>query len=102
MAGSLGTLGVILEVSLKCLPLPRAETTRTFDLPADEALRKLNARNVASGAHRNCSLAPFCESAPKPFGWPGSATDPSIERASSEIFAESDFHAGKSITESAL
>lgn len=42
VAGSLGTLGVILEVSLKCLPLPRAETTRTFELPAEEALRKLN------------------------------------------------------------
>ena len=27
IAGSLGTLGVILEVSLKCLPSPRAETT---------------------------------------------------------------------------
>ncbi len=43
VAGSLGTLGVILEVSLKCLPLPRAEATLTFDLPAEEALRKLNA-----------------------------------------------------------
>src|SRR6202171_4547534 len=43
IAGSLGTLGIILEVSLKCQPLPRAETTRTFELPADEALRKLNA-----------------------------------------------------------
>ena len=43
LAGSLGTLGVILEVSLKCLPLPRAEMTRTFELAADEALRRLNA-----------------------------------------------------------
>jgi glycolate oxidase FAD binding subunit len=47
IAGSLGTLGVILEVSLKCLPLPRAETTRTFELPADEALRKLNGWSAA-------------------------------------------------------
>lgn len=47
IAGSLGTLGVILEVSLKCLPLPRAETTRTFELAADEALRRLNAWNAA-------------------------------------------------------
>jgi glycolate oxidase FAD binding subunit len=43
IAGSLGTLGVILEVSLKCLPIPRAEATRTFELPADETLRRLNA-----------------------------------------------------------
>ena len=47
VAGSLGTLGVILEVSLKCLPLPRAETTLTFELAADEALRRLNGWNVA-------------------------------------------------------
>ena len=42
VAGSLGTLGVILEVSIKCLPLPRVETTLAFELPADEALRKVN------------------------------------------------------------
>jgi glycolate oxidase FAD binding subunit len=42
IAGSLGTLGIILEVSLKCLPLPRAETTRSFELSPDEALRKVN------------------------------------------------------------
>jgi len=42
IAGSLGTLGIILEVSLKCLPLPRTETTRTFELTAEEALRRLN------------------------------------------------------------
>jgi glycolate oxidase FAD binding subunit len=41
LAGSLGTLGVILEVSLKCGPLPRAETTRIFELSPDEALRKV-------------------------------------------------------------
>ncbi|MGH8714366.1 MAG: glycolate oxidase subunit GlcE [Casimicrobiaceae bacterium] len=47
IAGSLGTLGVVLEVSLKCLPLPRAEATRRFELPADEALRKLNEWSAA-------------------------------------------------------
>jgi glycolate oxidase FAD binding subunit len=47
IAGSLGTLGVILEVSLKCLPLPRAETTRIFELSADEALRRLNVWSAA-------------------------------------------------------
>jgi glycolate oxidase FAD binding subunit len=47
VTGSLGTLGVVLEVSLKCLPLPRAEATRSFELPADEALRKLNEWSAA-------------------------------------------------------
>ena len=42
IAGSLGTLGVIVEVSLKCLPRPAAETTLEFAMEQDEALRKLN------------------------------------------------------------
>ncbi len=42
IAGSLGTLGIILEASLKCMPLPRAETTLAFELPIDDALRKIN------------------------------------------------------------
>ena len=42
VAGSLGTLGIILEASLKCMPLPRAETTIAFELPVDDALRKIN------------------------------------------------------------
>jgi glycolate oxidase FAD binding subunit len=42
MTGAMGTLGVIAEVSLKCLPLPRAEATRAFDLAPDEAIRKVN------------------------------------------------------------
>src|SRR5438128_4462802 len=42
IAGSLGTLGVILEVSLKCLPRPKAEATRVFTLTAEEALQKVN------------------------------------------------------------
>jgi glycolate oxidase FAD binding subunit len=42
MTGAMGTLGVIAEVSLKCLPLPMAEATRTFELSADEAIRKVN------------------------------------------------------------
>jgi len=43
MAGSLGTLGLILEVSLKVLPLPAAEATLRFDLPATKALDTMNA-----------------------------------------------------------
>ncbi len=42
IAGSLGTLGVILEASLKCLPVPRIETTLSFELGASEALRRAN------------------------------------------------------------
>ncbi len=42
MAGSLGTLGLILEVSLKVLPLPVAETTLKLELPQDKALEMLN------------------------------------------------------------
>ncbi|MBI5718560.1 MAG: glycolate oxidase subunit GlcE [Burkholderiales bacterium] len=43
LAGSLGVLGVILEVSLKVLPRLPATTTLRFDLDEDEALRRLNA-----------------------------------------------------------
>ena len=42
MTGAMGTLGVISEVSLKCLPLPKAEATRTFQLSADEAIHRVN------------------------------------------------------------
>ncbi len=42
MTGAMGTLGVIGEVSLKCLPLPKAEATRAFQLSADEAIHRVN------------------------------------------------------------
>ncbi len=42
IAGSLGTLGLILEVSLKVLPLPPADATLRFELPQDKALAALN------------------------------------------------------------
>jgi glycolate oxidase FAD binding subunit len=42
LAGSLGTLGLILEVSLKVLPRPAAETSLRFELAEDEAIRRLN------------------------------------------------------------
>jgi glycolate oxidase FAD binding subunit len=42
MTGALGTLGVIAEVSLKCLPLPKAEATIAFECSADEAIRRTN------------------------------------------------------------
>ena len=43
MAGSLGMLGLILEVSLKVLPRPAAECTLCLALEQEEALRRLNA-----------------------------------------------------------
>ena len=41
MAGALGTLGVLLEVSFKLLPRPADDSTRVFELTAGEALRRL-------------------------------------------------------------
>ena len=42
VAGSLGTLGLILEVSLKVLPRPRAELTLSLELPQARALESVN------------------------------------------------------------
>jgi len=43
MAGALGTLGLIVEVSLKVLPRPVAEATLKFELSQAQALERLNA-----------------------------------------------------------
>ncbi|GAB3426593.1 glycolate oxidase subunit GlcE [Massilia solisilvae] len=42
MAGSLGTLGLLLDLSVKVLPRAFRETTLRFDISEIEALRKLN------------------------------------------------------------
>jgi glycolate dehydrogenase FAD-binding subunit len=42
MAGSLGTLGVIVEASIKTLPLPVAEASLRLELPEDAALAAMN------------------------------------------------------------
>jgi len=42
MSGALGTLGVLTEISLKCLPLPKAESTRVLECSADDAIRITN------------------------------------------------------------
>jgi glycolate oxidase FAD binding subunit len=42
MAGALGTLGLIVEVSLKVLPVAPAESTLVFDLDEAAALAQLN------------------------------------------------------------
>lgn len=42
MAGSLGTLGLLLEVSLKVLPIPAEELSLRFDMTEREALEAMN------------------------------------------------------------
>jgi len=42
MTGALGTLGAITDVSLKCLPKPKVETTRVIRCDATRALRMMN------------------------------------------------------------
>ncbi|MDC8784914.1 glycolate oxidase subunit GlcE [Paucibacter sp. hw1] len=42
IAGSMGILGVILEVSLKVLPRPVAQATLRFELGQEQALQQLN------------------------------------------------------------
>jgi glycolate oxidase FAD binding subunit len=42
MTGAMGTLGILLEVSLKCLPKPKAEATLRFEMSAPESVRKIN------------------------------------------------------------
>lgn len=61
MAGSLGTLGVILEVSLKVVPRPATEITLGFDMPAADAIRDMNTwagrpLPLSAAAHRGNTL----------------------------------------------
>jgi glycolate oxidase FAD binding subunit len=42
LTGSMGTLGVITEVAFKCLPLPKAQATRVFEMNATDAIEKMN------------------------------------------------------------
>jgi glycolate oxidase FAD binding subunit len=42
LAGSLGTLGLILDVSLKVMPRPATEQTLRLELPEAEAVRRTN------------------------------------------------------------
>ena len=58
IAGSLGTLGVIAEATLKVLPRPVAETTLEFAAEEAEALRRLN---VWGGLPLPLSASFWCE-----------------------------------------
>jgi glycolate oxidase FAD binding subunit len=42
LAGSLGTLGLILEISLKVAPRPESELTLAFEMPQAKALESMN------------------------------------------------------------
>ncbi len=42
MVGALGTLGVLLEISLKVLPKPAQEITISFEMPAAKAITTMN------------------------------------------------------------
>jgi len=42
MSGALGTLGLLTEVSMKCLPAPREQATRAFEMSVDESIRRVN------------------------------------------------------------
>ncbi len=53
-AGALGSLGVLTEVSLKLLPRPAQTMTLTYELPQNEAIKKItaltNSAQAVSGA----------------------------------------------------
>jgi glycolate oxidase FAD binding subunit len=42
MVGAMGTLGAILDVSFKVLPIPEVERTQVFEVSSDTAIRKMN------------------------------------------------------------
>lgn len=42
MCGAMGTLGVLLEVSIKVLPRPEVETTLVYEMSSENALKKVH------------------------------------------------------------
>lgn len=60
LTGSLGTLGLLLEVSLKVLPKPYAETSLRLQMTEDEAIRRLN---QWGGQPLPISASAWCEGA---------------------------------------
>jgi glycolate oxidase FAD binding subunit len=42
LCGSYGTLGLVTEVAFKCLPLPKAQATRVFEMDAAKAIEAMN------------------------------------------------------------
>lgn len=60
LTGSLGTLGLLLEVSLKVLPKPYAETSLRLQMTEAEAIRRLN---VWGGQPLPISASAWCDGA---------------------------------------
>jgi glycolate oxidase FAD binding subunit len=58
MTGSMGTLGVLLEVSLKVLPIPAAELTLRFKMSETEAIKNMN---KWAGKPLSISATCFCD-----------------------------------------
>lgn len=58
LTGSLGTLGLLLEVSLKVLPKPYAETSLRLQMTEEEAIRRLN---VWGGQPLPISASAWCD-----------------------------------------
>jgi glycolate oxidase FAD binding subunit len=48
MVGAYGTLGLLLDISLKVLPIPEATETLRLDLSADEAIKQVNRMSARS------------------------------------------------------
>lgn len=42
VTGALGTLGIVAEASIKCLPVPRVQATRVLALAAGESIKRVN------------------------------------------------------------
>ncbi len=62
MTGALGTLGLLTEISLKCVPSPKAEATRMLECGVDDAIRITGEWNgrplpVSATCHRAGRLA---------------------------------------------
>ena len=96
MTGALGTLGVLTEISLKCVPLPKVEATRVLECSADDAIRLTNEWGgkplpVSATCHhagrlavRLSGAAPAVEAAARQIG--GNASSPTA-KPSGKAFA---------------
>ncbi len=86
MAGAQGTLGVLLEVSMKVLPRPAAELTLALEMAAGEAIARFNA-----WAGRPLPITAACHDGQRAFvrlAGAESAVRAARERIGGEVLAE--------------